>query len=150
MKMEINIRKANKGDLKQYINLVSIANNELQRIIQKKIKYTYKEIIKDFKKDLKDKIILVAEYNNKIRGYLVGSIQNQYSKKVGHIHILFVLTKFRKKCIAKSLINEFIKFLKKNKIKRVKLNVNVENKNAIKVYKKINFKITRHELNKEI
>jgi len=48
------------------------------------------------------------------------------------------------------LMKSFIKFLKAKNIKKCKLGVNIKNKKAIKLYKKLGFKLSHYEMDLSI
>ncbi len=148
----MKIRKAKKSDLKQYVNLVTKSNKEYQKIIGKKIKFTEKQIKKDFKEftTSKNKVILLVEDNKNMVGYLVASLIINSYQKIGYIDYLFVDNSYRKKGIAKILVREFTNLLKKKKIKKIKLGVNIKNNVAINFYKNLGFKTYHYDMEKKI
>lgn len=148
----MKIRKARKEDLAQYLKLVRKSHNEYTKIIDKKIKFTDTQIKKDFLEftTSKDKIILIVEKDGLILGYLVASFFTSSYQKIGYIDFLFILNKFRRKGIAKNLVKEFNIILKKKKIKKCKLGVNIKNKTAINFYKDLGFKINHHDMEKKL
>ena len=82
---------------------------------------------------------LVAELNHKIVGFLVGvHINTQLSK----ILMISVSPDFHKKKIGTQLLQKFIEISKKDKIKRIELEVRTDNFKAINFYLKNKFKIT--------
>jgi len=97
----------------------------------------------------KEHLILLAENNEKLIGYLTGSIIKNIWQHSGYIDDIFVNKKFKRKGIGSYLIKEFIKFLKHKKIKKCKLGVNIKNKKAIKLYKKLGFKKESYEMGLE-
>jgi ribosomal-protein-alanine N-acetyltransferase len=81
---------------------------------------------------------LVAEYAQKIIGFLVGvKIDTEKAK----ILMLSISKPFRRKKIGTGLINLFIKKIKKEKIKRIELEVRTDNSKAIQFYQKHDFKV---------
>jgi len=148
----MKIRKARKEDLNQYLELVRKSNNEYSKIIGEKIKFTDKQIKKDFTEfiESKNKIILIVEENKHIIGYLVASFFTSSYQKIAHIDFLFLSKDYRGNGIAKSLIREFIRILKNKKIKKIRLGVNIKNKPAIKFYKKLNFELKQYEMEKKL
>ncbi|MEI7961549.1 MAG: GNAT family N-acetyltransferase [archaeon] len=55
--------------------------------------------------------------------------------------VMFISKDFQSKGIGTTLLNKVIQIAKKKKLKRVQLGVNVDNKKAIGLYKKMGFKI---------
>ena len=78
---------------------------------------------------IEDEVIGIAEYMRNFDGneiFLYGlSIKKEY-RKLGY---------------GKQLLEESIKIFRKNKIKKIGLTVSLENKKAIKLYKKMGFKM---------
>ena len=81
---------------------------------------------------------IVAEKAHKIIGFLIGvKINPDYAK----ILMLAVLKVFRKQNIGSELLNQFLKIISNENIKRIELEVRIKNKTAINFYKKNHFKI---------
>jgi len=149
----MKIRKAIPKDFEQYFKLRKEDINEYSKIINKKINLAQdKQIKKEFEGMLKSKehLILLAESNEKLIGYLTGSIIKNIWQYSGYIDDIFINKKFKRKGIGSHLIKEFIKFLKHKKIKKCKLGVNIKNKKAIKLYKKLRFKKESFEMSLKI
>lgn len=138
------MRNAVKKDFDEYLSL--------KKQVVKKMNINNSEIKKEFDFILrypnKNRIILVSEQANKINGYLVGTFLMHAFQKIGYIDDLFVKKEFRRKRVATSLIKEFMKIAEKRNLKRIRLGVAVKNKNAIKLYQKLGFKITHYEMQK--
>ena len=135
------IRKARKEDFQEYLKLKRKEHDDYSKIINEKIKNLGRSIIKkDFDEFLSSKknIIIIVEADDGLIGYIHGEFYNNF--KIGYISDIFVLKEFRQKGIATKLIESFIKFLKKRKYKILKLDVNMKNKNAIKIYKNWGFR----------
>lgn len=69
----------------------------------------------------------------------VGFIKARIMNDEMEIISLLIDKNFRKKGIGKNLISKILRIAKKNKIKHIFLEVSVENKIAINLYKKFNF-----------
>ena len=152
MKEKVKIRKVRKEDLKQYLGLVRKSNIEYSNIIGEKIKTNDKQIKKSFDETLSSnkKLLLIAEKNKEIFGYLTASFIISDYQRTGYIDYFFVSKKERRKGIGELLIKEFINYSKKRKIKKIRLSVNLKNKLAIKFYKHLDFEIKHYELEKRI
>ncbi len=90
----------------------------------------------------KTKLILVAEEDNNIVGYLYGKLEESdetYKYKVAILDALYVIEEYRQKGIADSLINEFKNWAKLNNVNLLKVNVCSKNIKAKKLYEKHNF-----------
>jgi len=72
----MKIRSAKKGDFKQYLKLKKQSLNEYSNLINEKIKIMNSYIKKEFNGffSSKKRFLLVAEKDNEIKGYLIGSI----------------------------------------------------------------------------
>jgi ribosomal protein S18 acetylase RimI-like enzyme len=88
-------------------------------------------------------LLIVAEKNNKIIGYLLAEIRDrlpfQTLKKTGFIFDIVVAEKERCKGIGTLLLNRSFEFFKKKKISTVMLSVSEKNSGAIKFYEKHKF-----------
>ncbi len=81
---------------------------------------------------------IVAEKAHKIIGFLIGvKINPEYAK----ILMLAVSKYHRKQSIGSGLLNQFLRVIYIEKIKRIELEVRTNNKAAIKFYQKHGFKI---------
>jgi GNAT superfamily N-acetyltransferase len=101
---------------------------------------------KFFKKCIysKNKLLLVAEENNKIVGYALGALGLRAPvfqiRKVGLINDVFVEKDFRKLGLAKQFLLELNKWFKSKKLKHVELTVHSENEIGKKAWAKSGFK----------
>jgi ribosomal protein S18 acetylase RimI-like enzyme len=110
----------------------------------------YRKCIKDKKKNL----VLVAEDNGTIMGYILGLIKDvpPVFKKGKFLFILdfAVSKKYRGRGIGTLLVKEAEKILKKRKIGMIKLEVHVKNKKAQGFYNELGFKGHMFHILKEI
>lgn len=108
------------------------------------------EFIKRVKR--KDAIFFAVEENGKMIAYLFGVISNLHPLKIkcGHIGDLIISKKYRGKGIATKLEKEFIKWLKKKRIKWGELNVSWYNFEARKTYEKLGYKNADLKMIKEL
>lgn len=143
--MKVTIRKAKLSDLEDVRKLnqkLFYHDFEFDKTLNlswpKKNKKYFKERILS-----KNSITLIAENNNLIVGYLIGTIVNSqdYRKaiKIAELENTLILPDYRGKKIGTRLIKEFFKWAKSKKIKRAKLIASAKNKRAISVYKKNSF-----------
>lgn len=77
--------------------------------------------------------VIIYKEDNQILGYLDYSIM--YER--GEINYIFVLEQYRSKGIASKLLEYMIN---NTKVEEISLEVNKDNSNAIKLYRKYNFK----------
>ena len=90
------------------------------------------------KKALKNKnVAYFIAYSNKPVGLAEVYIKN----KVGILSSSYVIAKFRGKGIGKSLFNARKSWLKNKGIKRLQIKVYKENKNTIKIWNKLGYKL---------
>ena len=81
---------------------------------------------------------IVAEKAHKIIGFILGiKINNEKAK----ILMLSISEPHRKQKIGSTLLNQFLKEISIENIKHIELEVRIDNKKAIKFYKKHGFKV---------
>ncbi len=148
----MRIRKAKKEDFQEYLKLKREEERDLTKYLKTKIGYPEDKILKyEFFKILRDKkaILLVAEDKEKLIAYIYSTIFKNIYSKGGYIEDIFVSKEVRKKGIAKTLINTFVKTVKQRGYKKIHLSVNIKNKKAIELYRKLGFEIYHYDLKKE-
>ena len=139
------IKKATIKNLEDIVNL----NNELFKLEKDNYDETLVEnwpLTKEGNEYFKDLIlnnfVIVANMNEKIIGYLAGSINEKGSYEeiqYGEINNMFIEEKYRKYGIGKKLINEFKNYCKENNIYNIKVEASYKNKSAIEFYHKNGF-----------
>ena len=82
---------------------------------------------------------IVAEKNHKIIGFIIGINTSPRNTK---ILMLSISETHRRQKIGSELLKQFLKKASENKIKNIKLEVRIDNNQAIKFYQKNDFKIT--------
>ena len=95
-----------------------------------------------FENAINNNVVLVAVLDDKIVGYLVGSLNTEYSynKNIqAELDNMCILEEYRKLGIGKQLFLEFKKICKKNNISELKVIASYDNLNAIKFYKNNGF-----------
>jgi ribosomal protein S18 acetylase RimI-like enzyme len=146
----MEIRKLTTNDLEDFFTLVNILDNETNnRAYEPGERDSDKE---KFKREIIKKIeygniIIVAKDNNELIGYIEGergSFRRNYH--VIHFNIAIKLN-YTGKGIGKKLIEEFEKECRKSKIERIELTVFCDNKNAVKLYKKMGYMIEGTKVN---
>ncbi len=107
-----------------------------------------------FKERIKNGCALVALSDVKVVGYLVGAIVETEGYRnvagIAEAENMLVLEEFRSQGIGKQLFQEFIKWCKSKRVKRVKVVASAQNKRAIEFYHKDGFKDYNLVLEKEI
>jgi len=84
----------------------------------------------------KNIIYLVGEINQIIVGYSIISLRS----KEAHLISIVIDNGYRRQGYATALLNKNIEIIKKNKIRKLKLEVRVNNQAAKEFYSKFNFK----------
>ncbi|VVB75025.1 Mycothiol acetyltransferase [uncultured archaeon] len=156
----MNIRPAKIKDLNVLTNLfLDLIKNE--KSIAPAFKTLDRESIPGIRKYTKkcinsksNSFLLLAEINEKVAGFIYCQIKNRpkiYTvKKIGYVSDLFVVKKYRKRSVGKSLMNEAIKLFKSKKIKHICLSMLSGNKNALAFYESLGFKEFKKELKKTL
>jgi ribosomal protein S18 acetylase RimI-like enzyme len=146
-KKEIKIRTAILKDLNDILNLSSKLIS-YDYALDRTIDVTWPNSlggISYFKTQIMaaDGLVLVAESDSKIVGFLVGEFVAPLSyRKVQHLAELseiFVLEEFRGLGIGAMLIKEFLTWCKEKGAERIRVEVSAGNESAIKLYKKLGF-----------
>ena len=146
----MSIRRANKKDINEYLKLKKESLKEYSKLIKEKIKFVKRYIIKEFNDAIskKNEILLLIKEDNKTKGYLLGTLVITPYYKDAYIGDLFIYKNNRKKGYATKLIKKFIDICAKKSIKKYRLGINIKNKDALGLYKKLGFKIIRYEMEK--
>lgn len=95
-----------------------------------------------FKNAIENDITLVAAVENKIVGYLIGSLNTQNTYNIysqAELENMCVLEQYRKLGIGTKLFNRFKEICKENNINGLKVVASYKNKNAINFYLKNGF-----------
>ena len=141
----INIRRANINDL----NAVQESNNSLFELEFNNFDDTLK-LGWPFEKDgkeyfeymIKNEIVFVAEVEEKIVGYLAGSICEPISyitESFAELDNMCIDDEYRRFGIGTLLINEFKKYCKEKNIQNIKVTASAKNSRAIQFYMKNGF-----------
>ena len=141
----ITIRKAILEDVSYIQNL----NNELFKLEKENydttlvLNWALTEDGKEYFEDLiKNQYVIVATLEEKIIGYLAGSINEKGSYEeihYGEINNMFIQENYRLYGIGKKLINTFKDYCRNNNISNLKVVASSKNKNAIDFYRKNGF-----------
>jgi len=94
-------------------------------------------------------IVIVAENNKKIIGYLFGKVVKN-KPKIAELESFFIIDKYRDKGVGSKLYSEFETWCIKNKIKIIRLEVSTLNKRGIGFYKKQKYIERTKKMEKEI
>ena len=141
--MDYKIRKANIKDAKSVNELLTLLiRDEKKYDININEECTIERLYEDIIPN-ENSIVLVAEKDKKILGYLFGHIienGNAYLEKSAKLEALYIDEKYRKNGIATSLIEKFKIWSKEKKVKYIEVQVLNENVSAYNLYKKEEFK----------
>lgn len=143
--MNIEIKRADISYLKDIQNL----NNQLFELEYNNFDPALK-VGWPFEKDgteyftnlLNDEVVYIALAQNRIVGYLAGSINVQDSyvtKSLAEVENLFILEDYRKYGIGSKLLAEFKQYCLENNIEEIKVTASAKNLDAIKFYNKNGF-----------
>ncbi|MBS7635632.1 GNAT family N-acetyltransferase [Candidatus Bathyarchaeota archaeon] len=99
--------------------------------------------------------LIIAECDSEIIGFTFATISREFpldvtEHAVGTINDVYVLPEFRRKGIGKRMVAECLEKIKARDVKNVWLSVLVENKVAIRLYEKLNFKIRSYGMFKRL
>lgn len=98
---------------------------------------------KYYTKSIQKNFAVVALVDNKVVGYLVGTIIKAESYrnvgKIAELDDMFVSEKFRSEGIGAKLVAEFKKWAKSKKVKRIKVFTSTRNNKAIEFYRRNGF-----------
>ena len=141
----INIRRANINDL----NAVQELNNSLFELEFNnfdntlKLGWPFEKDGKEYFEDMiKNEIVFVAEVEEKIVGYLAGSICEPISyitESFAELDNMCIDDEYRRFGIGTLLINEFKKYCKEKNIQNIKVTASAKNSRAIQFYMKNGF-----------
>ena len=153
--MVIKIRKAS---LKDFGEIAELAKETIEFHSKYEPElYSYKNAGKVYDKCLKNNIknkdilFFVAQEDKKICGYIYGEAAVWYpGYLMGSIVDLIVGENHRGKGIGKALLEKIISSLKKKGCKQIEIQVQVENKNALGLYKSLGFKDWKLHLKKSV
>lgn len=152
--MDLIIRKAKDEDK-------NTLNNLFQNLLEFE-KENYDKNIKDnlsitsyFDKKISSPtdIILIAQKENKIVGYIYSTIDsdNKIKKELeAKIDSIYIMPKYRNKSIGTKLIDEMLNILKLENVKYVFIENLVNNSSSKYLYKKLGFDVFRETRRKEI
>lgn len=153
----MKIRKATIKDLKK-IQKLNYKLFQFEKEFSKSYDFDWpysKDGTKYFKKRLtKDNgIVLVAQENNKIIGYICGYVTSLSYRKpaqIAEIDNMYILKNYRRAGIGTKLVKEFEKRAKEKGAKRIKVGAIYKNKLGKNFYLRHGFKIHSIKLEKDL
>lgn len=130
---EIKIRRARVRDIS---GIRGLGKTMEEFVCSPSVKFYSREELKEWIKKPKDNILLVAEINKKIEGFLYAKIMAREWCMIDNIG---VKQDWRKKGIGKILLEELFKILKSKKVNFVQLFANLKHKKTINFWKNRKF-----------
>lgn len=136
----MKIRKATIKDIKEIAKL-SREYAEYENKLNKNIKVkSLKEIEKEDKEWMKlGTRTIFAQKGDEILGMMVFNIGRIGKEKIGIIHATIIKESSRGKGVGKAMVKYVTDFFKKNKCRRIKSFVHIDNKNSFKFWTKQGF-----------
>ena len=102
----------------------------------------------------RDKILLVAEEDNAVLGYIISVIEDTPSyateNKIGVIADATVTEQCRRRGILRLLFDEALNWFNKKGVKRIELSVDARNETAVASWKKLGFKDYKLRMNRNV
>src|SRR5690349_1703460 len=102
----------------------------------------------------KESIVLVAEHDDRIVGYVFAAIEplswKDLRDECGFIHDLLVSDEARRMGVGESLLNAAIEWLREQKMPRVVLGTAAQNENARRLFERRGFRPTMVEMTLEL
>ncbi len=152
--MEIFIREAIREDIKEINNmLTALIQDERQYDENINKNYLVENYYEQFLGKKGSCIIVAKSESNNIMGYGFGFIVNYgnvYDNKVSQLDAIYIKPEYRKRGIARKIIQHFTKWSKDNKVSYIELKVCVNNSSAIKLYENEGFCTKKTILKKKI
>ena len=148
----MKIRKIKNIEFEEFYNLKLEGIKYFREISGEKIPIKKIKLKKQFLESINNKeaFLYFLEDNKKILGYLYFNIWKKSNIPTSYINDLIIKKEFRRKGYGKKLTQWFISFSKKKGVKRIGLGTRIENKKALRLYKKLGFKIIGYNLGMKI
>lgn len=152
--MKIFIKEALKDDIKEINNLLTdLIQDERQYDENINRNYVVKNYYEQFLKKKDSCLIVAKDENNNIFGYGFGFIMNYgnvYDNKIAQLDAVYIKPEYRKKGIARQIIQYFTEWAKNNKVSYIELKVCNNNNKAIELYEKEGFVTDKKILKKKL
>ena len=148
----MKIRKIKDTEFEDFYNLKIEGIRYFRKISGEKIPITKAKLKKEFSKRINDRKVFLyfLEKDEKILGYLDFNIRKEIHTPTSYLNDLVIKEEFRGKGYGKKFTEWFISFSKKKGVKRIGLGTRVENKRALKLYKKLGFEIIGYNLGMKV
>lgn len=140
----MNIRKVNIEDSESYLGMLNQLDNETKYMMYEpgerktsidEMRVSIGNIVEA------NKLLLTVEDEGKLIGFL--SANRGFANRIKHSAyiVIGILKEYRGKKIGTKLFEELFQWAASNQITRLELTVMTNNENAIKLYKKMGFKV---------
>ena len=101
----------------------------------------------------KDEAVIICAIDknkNDVCGFIYFYEKNERNNRIIHLNHIAVKLDRKRQGIATGLISHMEKYARKNKVYKIGLDVTLDNKSAVSLYKKLNFKEIRSYMVKDI
>lgn len=153
---KLAVREATLEDLKIILKLNSdLFDSDFIHDDQLNLDWTYKEGKESFEKRIKDedKLVLVAEIDGMIIGYLAGGITKTESWrpiKRSELENIFIKENFRDKEVGTKLFEKFLNWSSRKGAKKLFVDTYAKNEKAVSFYEKMGFELKSLVFEKDI
>lgn len=152
------IRKATIADVDAVQNLNNgLLNYEMEHGFDSYVKdWALSEASKNYFLDLiKNQFVVVAEVDDKIIGYIAGSVYEDlsysyYEGITAEVNNMFILEEFRRYGIGSKLMNSFFTWCNSKNAKRVMVTASSKNEKAINFYRQLGYNDINLTLKKDL
>lgn len=150
--MAREIVTAKKTEYGEYLALKKESIKNIEKLSKEKLRISEHEIKKRFidaTKSRKDKILFL-KINQKIIGLLDISFMRLNGFKTAYLNQIVISKSHKRKGHGRYLMKVFIDISRKKKVEKIRFGVKVENKPAIKLYKKLGFELKAYRFEMKI
>lgn len=157
--MDVEIRKAKKGDVQQIKKLDTFGEilSNCSPLDELDPEFKPKKDERNYYEKFilgRNKWCYVAESNNELLGFILFNVENRERywkiKKVGYLDLVVVDKKARGKGISRLLVKKAYEIFKEKKLDYAKLSVQTDNDFAHNIWKKLGFRDFRVDMYKKI
>jgi len=143
----LTIRRASSSDLKRIVELRLL----LQEHVEKSNPLTWRmteEGMRLLKQEVENELatgnvqVLLAEADGEVIGFVQGEVTCRSEcmpRTVGHVSLMYVMKRFRRKGVGRRLVTELFKFFSSNKAETLTVRYVIGNTEAERFWKKLGF-----------
>jgi ribosomal protein S18 acetylase RimI-like enzyme len=152
-------RQLKKKDFEKFYEMEKDFARDNKKLVKQKI-FQYDIVKSECKKDFLKKVVakngyfFAIEDKEKLVGYIYGAVvtlpKGYGAKEMGYINKLYTNKKYRGLGLATKLVDDYLRFLKREKIMHCSMNVSVDNTHAFEIYKHFGFKPFEYKMLKEL